>query len=134
MVFPHTTKKSASKHIELIEFAKTKEIRAPCLLYLAGLLIQSHIPNSNSQKSTNRLAKEALLDFGKVEVSDKKSLRFFKLSCDGMLMDEMYSLLVCVSPPAFNPKAHRIHMLCQDILKQNKNQRRYRQRKSKKRR
>jgi len=132
MPYPHTSKKSRSKHLELISYAKSNNIQLECYLYLASILIQSHQPTNKSQESTSRLARAALTDLIPLKKKSGKEFRFFKLSCDGMYREDMFSLLVCIAPASLGT---RLVVLCQDIMKQNKsNNSRFKASKRRKRR
>jgi hypothetical protein len=120
MVYPHTSKSSELKHVQLFKYAKLHDIRLECFLYLGATIIQSHAPINRAQKSTNRLAKDAFANILPTKKKPAKEVRFFKLSCDGMYQDGLFGLFVCIAPTPSNHKEHRLMILCQDIMNQNK--------------
>lgn len=134
MVYPHTHKNSKTLRVDLVQHVKKHKIEHICVLYLANILIQGHVPQNHSQKSTNKLAKEALGNITVPVVKDPAAFRYFKISCDRMLREDIYALLVCVSPMSFDVKINRLHLLCQDILIQTNRQGRYRYKKRRKKR
>lgn len=122
MVFPHTHKKKMQGRLELILEARKNDVLHECFLYAAKTICNMHSPTSNSQRSTNQLLRQAIIEYynnlpENKKATNEKTLQFKK----HVLKIDISSVHDCcaLAKPGIDKKAEeRIYYLTLDCVKQ----------------